>query len=63
MDPDSFLKEVLGADKDGKHYGGGRFDKGGFQIPLNIFEGAEKELLWQLAYKTIKTKFMKRLGP
>ena len=64
VDPDSFLKEVLGTDKEsGKHYGGGRFDKGGFQIPLNIFEDCgEKELLWELVSKTIKSKFLKKIS-
>jgi nanoRNase/pAp phosphatase (c-di-AMP/oligoRNAs hydrolase) len=64
VDPDIFLKEVFGADKEtGKAYGGGRLDKGGFQIPLNIFEGCtDRDLLWQLVSSTIKAKFMKKLG-
>lgn len=64
VDPDIFLKEVLGADKEtGKPYGGGRLDKGGFQIPLNIFaECSNRDLLWQLVASTIKSKFMKKLG-
>ncbi|NUM34575.1 MAG: bifunctional oligoribonuclease/PAP phosphatase NrnA [Candidatus Brocadiae bacterium] len=64
VDPDSFLKEVLGVDKEtGRAYGGGRFDKGGFQIPLSIFSDCvEKKLLWELVSKTIKAKFLKRLG-
>lgn len=64
MDPDSFLKEVLGTDSEtGKHYGGGRFDKGGFQIPLSIFaDCGDKELLWELVSKTIRGRFLRRLG-
>ena len=64
VDPDIFLKDVLGADKEtGKAYGGGRLDKGGFQIPLNIFaECSDRELLWQLVSNIIKSKFMKKLG-
>ncbi len=64
IDPDIFLKEVFGHDKEtGKPYGGGRFDKGGFQIPLNIFaECGDRGLLWELVNRTIKTKIYKRLG-
>lgn len=64
VDPDIFLKEVFGTDKEtGKPYGGGRFDKGGFQIPLNIFaECGDKQLLWELVNRTIKSKIFKRLG-
>jgi nanoRNase/pAp phosphatase (c-di-AMP/oligoRNAs hydrolase) len=64
MDPDTFLKDVLGSDKEtGRPYGGGRADKGGFQIRLNIFsKPTDRELLWQLVSKTIKSMFMKKLG-
>jgi len=64
VDPDIFLKEVFGTDKEtGKPYGGGRFDKGGFQIPLNIFaDCGDKQLLWELVNRTIKAKILKRLG-
>lgn len=64
VDPDIFLKEVFGSDKEtGKPYGGGRFDKGGFQIPLNIFaECGDKQLLWELVNRTIKSKIFRRLG-
>ncbi len=64
MDPDAFLKSVLGADKaTGKYYGGGRLDKGGFQIPLDIFTGCpDRELLWQTVSKTITAYFLKTVG-
>lgn len=64
LDPDSFLKDVFDIDKEtGQHYGGGRFDKGGFQIPLRIFSDCDdKKLLWELVSKTIKFKFFKKLG-
>jgi len=64
LDPDSFLKDVFDIDKDtGQHYGGGRFDKGGFQIPLRIFSDCDdKNLLWELVSKIIKSKIIKRLG-
>lgn len=64
IDPDAFLKDVLGSDKEtGRSYGGGRLDKGGFQIPLSIFGScSDKDLLWQLVAATIKEKFMKKLG-
>lgn len=63
VDPDSFLKSVFGVDEEtGKAYGGGRFDKGGFQIPLGMFSTcSDRDLLWELVSRTIKAKFLKNL--
>ena len=54
VDPDKWIKEVFGKDENGNYYGGGRKDKGGFQIPLGVFtKCSDKELLWILIKKTI----------
>ncbi len=37
LDPDKWIKDVFGHDQHGVYYGGGRKDKGGFQIPLGVF--------------------------
>ena len=37
LDPDKWIKDVFGQDQHGVYYGGGRKDKGGFQIPLGVF--------------------------
>ena len=63
LDPDKWLKDVFGADENGKHYGGGRKDKGGFQIPLGVFSRCnDRELLWILIKKTIDELFYQKIG-
>lgn len=63
LDPDKWIKDVFGQDKEGKWYGGGRKDKGGFQIPLGVFtKCSDKELLWILIKKTIDELFYEKIG-
>ena len=63
LDPDKWLKDVFGQDGRGTWYGGGRKDKGGFQIPLGIFSKCQdKELLWILIKKTIDDLFYQKIG-
>jgi nanoRNase/pAp phosphatase (c-di-AMP/oligoRNAs hydrolase) len=63
LDPDKWIKDVFGHDKAGLFYGGGRKDKGGFQIPLGIFaKCSDKELLWILIKKTIDELFYQKIG-
>lgn len=63
LDPDKWLKDVFGADENGKYYGGGRKDKGGFQIPLGVFSRCnDRELLWILIKKTIDELFYQKIG-
>ena len=63
LDPDKWLKDVFGQDKAGTWYGGGRKDKGGFQIPLGVFSKcSDKELLWILIKKTIDELFYEKIG-
>ncbi len=63
LDPDKWLKDVFGKNEDGKWYGGGRKDKGGFQIPLAVFAKCrDRELLWILIKKTIDELFYEKIG-
>ncbi len=63
LDPDKWIKDVFGQDKSGQFYGGGRKDKGGFQIPLGVFANvSDKELLWILIKKTIDELFYDKIG-
>lgn len=63
LDPDSFLKDILGTNEVGKPYGGGRQDKGGFQIPIGIFRNAaDKKLLWNIVVQTVRNLFYTKLG-
>jgi len=63
VDPDKWIKDVFGQGPDGTYYGGGRKDKGGFQIPLGVFgKCSDKELLWILIKKTIDELFYDKIG-
>jgi nanoRNase/pAp phosphatase (c-di-AMP/oligoRNAs hydrolase) len=63
VDPDRFLKELLGADGHGIFYGGGRTDKGAFKIPLGPFAScSDKELLWRVVQRTIEDLFFNKIG-
>ena len=63
LDPDKWLKDVFGRNNEGHWYGGGRKDKGGFQIPLGVFSKcSDRELLWILIKKTIDELFYKKIG-
>lgn len=54
VDPATFLQGAFGKDKAGKPYGGGRADKGGFQIPLGLLaESDDLEALWKLVHRTV----------
>ncbi|MCY7394468.1 MAG: bifunctional oligoribonuclease/PAP phosphatase NrnA, partial [Leptolyngbyaceae cyanobacterium CAN_BIN12] len=39
LDPDEFLKEAFGHDSQGRFFGGGRSQAGGFEIPLGFLSG------------------------
>lgn len=63
VDPDKFIKDLFGVDKNGKPYGGGRVDKGGFQIPIGIFAKCDnKDLIWKVVKETIEDMFYKKIG-
>jgi len=49
LDPANMLEETFGHGQNGKPYGGGRADKGGFQVPLGLLaETADRETLWKM---------------
>jgi nanoRNase/pAp phosphatase (c-di-AMP/oligoRNAs hydrolase) len=63
LDPDQFLKQLLGNDSQGKSYGGGRLDKGGFKIPVGMFAAcSDKDLLWEMTKRTLTELFFGALG-
>ena len=63
LDPDKWIKDVFGQDQHGVFYGGGRKDKGGFQIPLGVFgKCSDRELLWILIKKTIDELLYNKIG-
>lgn len=63
VDPDKWMKELFGYDQGGRYYGGGRRDKGGFQIPLGIFSRcSERALVWKVVRTTVEDVFYDKLG-
>jgi nanoRNase/pAp phosphatase (c-di-AMP/oligoRNAs hydrolase) len=63
VDPDLFLRELLGADEAGRYFGGGRADKGAFKIPLGPFSRCgDRELLWKMVQRTIEDLFVSKVG-
>lgn len=66
LDPDKFLKQVLGKDTTGAFYGGGKMSAGGFQVPMRFFSDGEteefREKKWQAFDAQIKQKVFRKLG-
>lgn len=57
IDPAAFLEGVFGRDAAGRPYGGGRADKGGFQIPLGVFADAgDDERLWEMVRAAVRSR-------
>jgi nanoRNase/pAp phosphatase (c-di-AMP/oligoRNAs hydrolase) len=60
VEPATFLTTVFGKDRAGKPYGGGRADKGGFQIPLGVLaESEDKEALWNIVDQIVRSRLAK----
>jgi nanoRNase/pAp phosphatase (c-di-AMP/oligoRNAs hydrolase) len=54
VDPASFLQTAFGKDHNGRPYGGGRADKGGFQIPLGVLaDSDDPEGLWRIVSRSV----------
>lgn len=57
VDPGAFLRAAFGNDPDGRPYGGGRVDKGGFQIPLGFLADVEdRDTLWRLVENLVQSR-------
>ncbi len=65
LDPDQFLKDVLGKDANGRYFGGGKQTAGGFQIPLDFLAGPGEngfsDLKWQVFDAKVKQKIMEKI--
>jgi nanoRNase/pAp phosphatase (c-di-AMP/oligoRNAs hydrolase) len=54
VDPAVFMQNVFGEDSDGRPYGGGRADMGGFRIPLGLMaESGDEENLWRMVREVV----------
>jgi len=66
LDPDQFLKEVLGKNEDGSYFGGGRPLAGGFAIPIGFLTGAPnkeyQQIKWDTYDQQIKHRIFAKIG-
>ena len=62
LDPDKWIKDVFGMDQHGVFYGGGRKDKGGFQIPLGVFSKCSDRVVMDIDKKTIDELFYNKIS-
>jgi nanoRNase/pAp phosphatase (c-di-AMP/oligoRNAs hydrolase) len=67
LNPDKFLKELLGKNTLGRYYGGGKELAGGFEIPVEFLAGnlsneSYKLLKWHLYDTQIKQKIFAQIG-
>lgn len=68
LDPDEFIKEAFGKDANGRFFGGGRAQAGGFEIPLGFLSGANEHadyarLKWEVFDAQIKQKLQELVNP
>ena len=57
VDPALFMEAAFGTDSSGRPFGGGRADKGGFQIPLGILSDcADSNVLVKLARQAVRKR-------
>jgi nanoRNase/pAp phosphatase (c-di-AMP/oligoRNAs hydrolase) len=66
IDPDEFIKDVLGKDARGHYFGGGKLSAGGFEIPVGFLSGGDvdgyQEIKWQVFDNQLKLKFFNKIG-
>jgi nanoRNase/pAp phosphatase (c-di-AMP/oligoRNAs hydrolase) len=54
VDPAAFMQAAFGEDSQGRPYGGGRSDMGGFRVPLGMLSECDDDtLLWRLVRETV----------
>lgn len=66
LDPDAFIKEVLGKDGSGNYFGGGKFAAGAFEIPIGFLSGGNKDgyqdLKWRVYDEQVKQRIFGKIG-
>lgn len=68
LDPDEFIKEAFGQDAQGRFFGGGRSQAGGFEIPLGFLSGFTDnpdyaKLKWSVFDAQVKQKLLRLVNP
>jgi len=62
VEPGALLEAAFGSDQSGRPYGGGRADKGGFQVPLGMLaEGSDKAAIWKLAEEVVRSRLARAI--
>jgi nanoRNase/pAp phosphatase (c-di-AMP/oligoRNAs hydrolase) len=57
VDPAIFMQNAFGEDGEGRPYGGGRADMGGFRIPLGLMaESGDEASLWRMAREVVRMR-------
>jgi nanoRNase/pAp phosphatase (c-di-AMP/oligoRNAs hydrolase) len=66
LDPDQFLKDVFGKDEEGRYFGGGRPNAGGFAIPVGFLAGGPaneyQKMKWEVFDAQIKYRIFAKMG-
>jgi nanoRNase/pAp phosphatase (c-di-AMP/oligoRNAs hydrolase) len=68
LDPDEFIKEAFGQDAQGRFFGGGRSQAGGFEIPMGFLSGFTEnseyaKTKWSVFDAQIKQKLLRLVNP
>ncbi|MBD2330166.1 bifunctional oligoribonuclease/PAP phosphatase NrnA [Alkalinema sp. FACHB-956] len=68
LDPDEFLKEAFGHDSNGRFFGGGRSQAGGFEIPIGFLSGFSEnseyaQMKWRIYDAQVKQKLLRLINP
>ena len=68
LDPDEFIKEAFGKDKEGRFFGGGRYMAGGFEIPVGFLGSFNDnpdyaKIKWEVFDTQIKQKLLRLVNP
>jgi nanoRNase/pAp phosphatase (c-di-AMP/oligoRNAs hydrolase) len=68
LDPDEFIKEAFGQDAQGRFFGGGRSQAGGFEIPLGFLSGFTEsseyaKMKWGVFDAQVKQKLLRLVNP
>ncbi|MBN1608052.1 MAG: bifunctional oligoribonuclease/PAP phosphatase NrnA [Polyangiaceae bacterium] len=57
VDPATFMQNAFGHDNQGRPYGGGRADMGGFQVPLGVLaETHNDDALWAIVKEIVEAR-------
>jgi nanoRNase/pAp phosphatase (c-di-AMP/oligoRNAs hydrolase) len=68
LDPDEFIKEAFGQDTQGRFFGGGRSQAGGFEIPVGFLAGFTDhseyaKIKWNVYDVQVKQKLLRLVNP